>query len=93
MKTYSHDRRKMYDLDYFATGGIERRKGSWDRRSGKDRRSCRYRRSAGDRRLSCNPKYMFIPEKLSDEDRKRISHRRLRERRSDLDRSKVQTIR
>ena len=38
MDTYARDRRQIYDLDYFANGGVERRTGPWDRRSGKDRR-------------------------------------------------------
>lgn len=30
------DRRRIYDLDYFLGGGIERRKGPWSRQVGKD---------------------------------------------------------
>jgi hypothetical protein len=29
-------RRRIYDLDYFLGGGIERRKGAWSREAGKD---------------------------------------------------------
>ena len=32
------DRRTAYDLDYFENGDVERRRGLWERRSGKDRR-------------------------------------------------------
>ena len=35
------DRRQCYDADYFARGGVERRSGSWDRRSARNRRSDR----------------------------------------------------
>jgi hypothetical protein len=37
-------RRQFYDADYFARGGVERRSGSWDRRSARNRRSGRDRR-------------------------------------------------
>ena len=30
------DRRRIYNLDYFLGGGIERRKGVWSRQVGKD---------------------------------------------------------
>ena len=33
-----HDRRRIYDLDYFLRGGVERRRGSWGGRAAKDRR-------------------------------------------------------
>ena len=42
------NRRRVYDLDYFAEGGIERRSGSWERRSGRDRRSGKERRMFND---------------------------------------------
>ena len=37
------DRRRIYDLDYFLGGGIERRKGAWSRQAGKDDRLSRDR--------------------------------------------------
>ena len=93
MDTYSHDRRNIYDLDYFTNGGIERKKGSWERRTGKDNRSLRCRRSGKDRRLPFNPKYIFVPEKRSDQDRRRVADRRLYERRTNIDRRKIETNR
>ncbi|MBW2072908.1 MAG: hypothetical protein JRI89_16895 [Deltaproteobacteria bacterium] len=38
-KRYQWDRRQAHDLDYFINGGVERRRGPWDRRCGRDRRS------------------------------------------------------
>ena len=34
MSDQSIDRRRTYDLDYFLRGGIERRKGAWNKQAG-----------------------------------------------------------
>lgn len=36
MSAPHRDRRRIYNLDYFLGGGIERRKGAWSRQVGKD---------------------------------------------------------
>ncbi len=36
MSAPHRDRRRIYDLDYFLGGGIERRKGAWSRQAGED---------------------------------------------------------
>ena len=36
MSDQSIDRRRTYDLDYFLRGGIERRKGAWNKQAGED---------------------------------------------------------
>ena len=63
------DRRQSYDLDYFTSGGIENRRGPWERRSGIDRRS------SGDRRLSGGFDY-HGHEQRSGEERRRGKDRR-----------------
>lgn len=44
MSTSANDRRQIYDLDYFAKGGTERRTGPWRTHSISGRRSCQDRR-------------------------------------------------
>lgn len=36
MSDHSIDRRRLYDLDYFLRGGIERRKGAWNKEADED---------------------------------------------------------
>ena len=36
MSDHRFDRRRIYDLDYFLRGGIERRKGAWSKHAGVD---------------------------------------------------------
>jgi hypothetical protein len=36
MSAPHRDRRRIYSLDYFLGGGIERRKGAWSRQAGED---------------------------------------------------------
>ena len=55
------DRRQTYDLDHFADGGFERRKGPWNRRSVKDRRL------GTDRRLSSGFDYGGIERRSGKE--------------------------
>ena len=90
MKGYSHDRRDIYDADYFSNGGVERRKGSWERRSRKDRRLSGDRRSARDRRATFNSKYMFVPVRRGRQDRRIGADRRIKERRGNIDARKVE---
>ena len=66
------DRRQVYDLDYFANGGLERRSGPWGRRSSRDRRSGTDRRLVGD------------SEYTGPERRRGIERRTGKERRSAL---------
>lgn len=78
------NRRQFYDADYFARGGVERRRGSWDRRSGRDRRFISGRRPKFD------PKYVFVPERRSEQDKKSRVERKICERWSGMDRRKMQ---
>ena len=36
MSDHCIDRRRIYDLDYFLRGGIERRKGAWNKQADED---------------------------------------------------------
>ncbi len=36
MSDHCFDRRRIYDLDYFLRGGIERRTGAWNEQAGED---------------------------------------------------------
>ena len=67
MDNYARGRRQTYDLDYFASGGLERRSGLWDRRLGKDRR-----KTSIERRLLFNLRLLeHIPEKRTGIDRRK----------------------
>lgn len=79
---YAH--RQAHDTNYFSRGGVERRRGSWERRSGRDRRF-----STG-RRLEFDNKYIFVPERQSGQDRRRRVDLRIGERKSGIDRRETQ---
>jgi hypothetical protein len=70
MVTYPIDRRKTHDLAYFINGGVERRRGRWDRRSNRDRR-----RLWKDRRVFSGPYYEGT-ERRSGTDRRSGDDRR-----------------
>ena len=73
MSADPNDRRKIYDADYFVDGGVERRKGDWERRSGRDRRFLI------ERRLFNDPNYTG-PERRSG-----VERRIKRDRRKSID--------
>ena len=54
-----------------------------------DRRTQIGRRSGRERRITLNPKHMFVPERRTDLDRRSGADRRICERRSGLDRRKI----
>ena len=72
MDNYARGRRQTYDLDYFASGGLERRSGLWDRRSGENRR-----KTSIERRLLFNLRLLeHIPERPTGIDRRKRKDRR-----------------
>lgn len=65
MSARPDDRRQTYDLDYFVNGGLEKRKGRWQRRQNEDNRSVMNRRACGCTSCDCLDR-KSLPDILSD---------------------------